>query len=60
MKKRRPTTVRKPEAIQSPEKIQERIRQRAYELYELRGREDGHDFDDWLTAEWEVARGSGQ
>ena len=60
MKKRRPTIVRKPEAIQSPDKIQERIRQRAYELYELRGREDGHDFDDWLTAESEVARGSGQ
>ena len=23
----------------------------AYELYEQRGREDGHDFDDWLKAE---------
>lgn len=60
MKKRRPIAVGKPEAIQSPEKIQEKIRQRAYELYELRGREDGHDFDDWLTAESEVTRGSGQ
>ncbi len=23
----------------------------AYELYEQRGREDGHDFEDWLRAE---------
>lgn len=23
----------------------------AYELYEQRGRENGHDFDDWLKAE---------
>ena len=27
------------------------IRHRAYELYEERGREDGHDLDDWLRAE---------
>jgi Protein of unknown function (DUF2934) len=23
-------------------------------MYDLRGREDGHDLDDWLTAESEV------
>lgn len=23
----------------------------AYELYEQRGRQDGHDFEDWLQAE---------
>jgi len=39
---------------ESPEQVQERIRQRAYELYERRGREDGRDFDDWLKAESEV------
>ena len=30
------------------------IRQRAYELYEKRGREDGHAEEDWLHAEAEV------
>lgn len=38
----------------SLEQIQERIRRRAYELYEQRRREDGHDLDDWLTAESEI------
>ena len=32
----------------------ERIRQRAYELYEARGREVGHEIDDWLQAEAEI------
>jgi hypothetical protein len=32
----------------------EKIRQRAYELYEARGREAGHDIDDWLQAEAEI------
>lgn len=31
------------------------IRLRAYALYEERGREDGHDTDDWLRAEAEVS-----
>jgi hypothetical protein len=34
--------------------LDEEIRRRAYELYESRGREDGHDIDDWLRAEAEV------
>ena len=39
-------------AVQSePQSLEEQIRHRAYELYEERGREDGHDFDDWLRAE---------
>jgi len=33
----------------------ERIRRRAYSLYEQRGRVDGHDMDDWLQAEAEVS-----
>lgn len=33
--------------------LEEKIRLRAYELYELRSREDGHDLDDWLRAEKE-------
>jgi hypothetical protein len=28
-----------------------RIATKAYELYEQRGRLDGHDLDDWLNAE---------
>jgi predicted nucleotidyltransferase len=34
--------------------IEQRIRQRAYELYEQRGMTDGHDLDDWLRAEREI------
>ena len=39
------------------EKIAKRfegIRQRAYDLFEKRGREPGHDVDDWLQAEHEL------
>ena len=32
----------------------DRIAQRAYERYEARGREDGHDMDDWYEAEREL------
>ncbi len=32
----------------------EQIARRAYELYLWRGREDGHDLDDWLQAEAEI------
>lgn len=34
--------------------LEQQIRQRAYELYEQRGRTDGHDLDDWLQAECEI------
>ena len=34
--------------------VLEQIAQRAYELYVWRGREDGHDLDDWLRAEAEI------
>jgi hypothetical protein len=34
--------------------ITERIRQRAYELYEQHGRVDGFALDDWLQAEAET------
>ena len=33
----------------------ELIRARAYQSYEKRGCEDGHDLDDWLQAEAEIA-----
>lgn len=35
--------------------LEERIRLRAYELYELRGREDGYALDDWLQAQAEIS-----
>ena len=38
---------------QNPE-VEERIRRRAYELYEQRGRVDGNDLEDWLQAKEEV------
>ena len=34
--------------------IEQQIQQRAYELYEQRGRTDGHELDDWLQAEREI------
>jgi hypothetical protein len=37
-----------------PQNLEEQIRQRAYELYEARGRETGHELDDWLRAEEEL------
>jgi len=33
----------------------ERIRRRAYEIYEQRGRQDGLEVEDWLRAEQEVS-----
>ena len=33
---------------------QDKIRERAYELYESRGREPGQDEQDWLRAEKEL------
>lgn len=39
---------------------EEKIRLRAYELYEQRGRIDGHALDDWLQAEGEILGKRGQ
>lgn len=60
--KRTPMTTksksRKPRSPKpaQPNDIEESIRRRAYELYELRGREDGFALDDWLQAEAEVLK----
>ncbi len=35
---------------------QDRIRERAYELYDRRGREPGQDLQDWLRAEREILK----
>ena len=42
--------ARMPDAVPSDSKI----RERAYELYESRGRESGQDEQDWLRAEQEI------
>lgn len=39
--------------VQTDPNLEQEIRLRAYALYEERGREDGHDLDDWLRAEAE-------
>jgi Protein of unknown function (DUF2934) len=44
------------QAVQPPNQIEDRIRQRAHEIYEPRGTEHGHDLDDWLIVESEVTR----
>ena len=38
----------------SLELTEEIIRMRAYQLFEQRGYEHGHDFDDWLQVEAEI------
>jgi len=40
--------------IASTSQIQEQIRARAYQLYERRGKIEGHDVEDWLQAEAEL------
>lgn len=37
------------------EGLKSEIRQRAFELYQERGGEDGHELEDWLRAEEEIA-----
>lgn len=34
--------------------IADLIRKRAYQLFEARGRQQGHELDDWLQAEREI------
>ena len=38
----------------------DRIARRAYELYDERGRQDGWALEDWLNAERQLVRTSGQ
>ena len=44
----------KPVVIPEPPSFEEEIRQRAYELFEARGGEEGHELEDWLRAEEEI------
>jgi Protein of unknown function (DUF2934) len=47
-----PQTVTRDE--ESPDSTEQLVRERAYELYEERGCEAGHELDDWLKAEAEI------
>jgi outer membrane protein TolC len=56
MKPQMPTLPTETLATESSVDIQEQLRRRAFELYEQRGREGGHDLDDWLQAESELVQ----
>lgn len=47
--KKPPATV-----TDDPQRLKSQIRQRGFELYQERSREDGHELDDWLIAEEEI------
>jgi hypothetical protein len=47
-----------PEVTESGIDLQEQVRCRAYELFEKRGKEDGHDINDWVQAESELTAGT--
>ena len=36
--------------------LEHQIRLRAHELYEARGRQDGHEVEDWFRAEEEITQ----
>jgi hypothetical protein len=54
--------TRQPRSIKTAESgdIENRIRDRAYQLYEQRGSVDGFALDDWFQAEAEVLRAQKQ
>lgn len=42
-------------AVIAPTSVEEKIRERAYELFEARDKkEEGHELEDWLRAEAEI------
>ena len=53
---------RQPRSIKTAQSsdVENRIRRRAYQLYEQRGSVDGFALDDWLQAEAEVLRAQKQ
>ncbi len=50
----KPTSPKKVIFTVEPHPTEEKIRARAYELFEARGREEGHDLEDWFRAEEEI------
>jgi len=55
-----PAPARAKENPAGPVSREERIRQRAYELYVSRGNQSGSEVDDWLQAEEEIQRAEEQ
>lgn len=47
-------THTKPALVAELPNLEEQIRKRAYELFEARGSEEGHELEDWLRAEEEI------
>jgi hypothetical protein len=62
MVKKRPGTPRPAQSIATTDVVTrvsaEVISHRAYHLFQLRGREHGHDVEDWLRAEAELLNGN--
>jgi len=51
-----PTMAKAENQTEPTPEMMEQIRARAHELFEQRGREEGHDVEDWLQAEAEVTQ----
>ena len=47
-------TKKTPTAVKESQELKDKIRRRAYQLYEERLWEDGHELEDWLRAEEEI------
>jgi hypothetical protein len=48
------TTKQPTTATSEPQELEHQISLRAYELYEARGREGGHEQEDWFRAKEEI------
>src|SRR2546423_13814568 len=51
-------TTQAPSGVPLQLELQERVRQRAYEIYVARGCNDGRALEDWLQAEAEILGGA--
>ena len=47
-------TNKTPTLVGESEELKDKIRRRAYQLYEERLWQEGHDLEDWLRAEEEI------
>jgi len=52
-----PSTTKTPTQNEIRTELKQAIKLRAYELFEQRGKEHGHDLDDWLQAEAQLTAG---
>ncbi len=50
-REKRPQPAQPQRLTISDEELYDQVARKAYDLYEQRGEEHGHDLDDWLTAE---------